>query len=188
MVSSGRRIRRLLVLLPLVWTATARSPLTGASTPPTEHEVKAAFLYSFAKYVQWPDGALGGQDEPFIIGVLGEDPFGRVLDETVAGKSVLGHPVALTRFVRLEDAVRAHILFVGASEEPELSRVLRTLRGRPVLSAGETDEFAERGGIVGFKTSEKKVRFDINLGRAEESRLKISSQLLKLATIVPARP
>lgn len=162
--------------------------LTASTTSATEYEVKAAFLYSFAKYVQWPDEALGRPDEPFLIGVLGADPFGRVLDDTLEGKAILGHPVAVTRFVRLEDAVRAHILFVAGSDAPEQAQVLKALRGRPILSAGESEEFAERGGIVGFRTQEKRVRFDINLDRAEESRLRISSQLLKLATIVPARP
>jgi hypothetical protein len=111
-----------------------------------------------------------------------------VLDDALEGKSVLGHPVVLMRFASLEDAVRAHILFVAASEPAELARVLGRLRGQPVLSAGDADEFAKRGGIVGFRTQEKKIRFDINLDRAEESRLRISSQLLKLATIVAARP
>jgi len=171
----------------LVALATGPS-VSAVSTSATEYEVKAAFLFSFAKYIQWPDDALGRGDDAFVIGVLGEDPFGRVLDDTLAGKAILGHPVVVTRFARLEDVARAHILFVGESSDPARGQVLKSLRGRPILSAGESEEFAEQGGIVGFRTQDKKVRFDINLARAEESRLKISSQLLKLATIVEARP
>lgn len=183
------RSLRVLWLIPLTWVLLlAPPPHRAAAAAPTEYEVKAAFLYNFAKFVQWPEGALGGQAEPFVVGVLGEDPFGHILDQTLEGKTVSSHPIALRRFASLEDAGRAHVLFLGISREAELVRVLNALRGRPVLSAGETEEFAKRGGIVGFKTSDKRVRFDINLDRAEESQLKISSQLLKLATIVQARP
>jgi hypothetical protein len=179
---------RLGTLLPLAGVALLALPRSHAeTTAPTEYEVKAAFLYNFAKLVQWPESALGGQ-APFVVGVLGDDPFGGVLEKTFEGKAISGHPMLPRRFDRLEEAVTAHVLFVATSEESELTRVLGALRGRPVLSAGEANAFAERGGIVGFKTQDRRVRFDINLERAEESGLKISSQLLKLATIVPNRP
>jgi len=153
---------------------------------PTEYQVKAAFLYSFAKFVQWPDDAFGKPEGPFVVGVLGDDPFGAVLDQTLEGKTVLNRPVVIKRFGKVED-VQAQILFVGASERRDLARVLKVLRGRAILSAGETEGFAENGGIVGFKTQDRRVRFEINLARAEEARLRISSQLLKLATIVSSR-
>jgi hypothetical protein len=157
------------------------------SSPPTEYQVKAAFLYSFAKFVQWPPEAFAAPGDPFVVGVLGEDPFGRILDETLAGKTVLDRPIQVRRFGSPEEAGQAHIVFVGGSEEPERLRMLKALRGRAVLSAGEADGFARSGGIVGFTTREKRVRFEINLARADEARLKISSQLLKLATIVSPR-
>lgn len=162
-------------------------PRDEASAPPTEYQVKAAFLYHFAKYVQWPDEAFWGPQEPFVVGVLGEDPFGRVLEETLDGKTVLDRPIAIRRLGNVEEALAAHILFVSSSEERDLPRILGSLRGRAVLSAGETNGFAESGGIVGFKLKSKRVRFEINLSRAEEARLRISSQLLKLATIVSPR-
>jgi uncharacterized protein DUF4154 len=182
------RIVRRARLLVLVAAVLAPGPAARSETAPapTEYQVKAAFLYSFAKFVQWPDDAFHGPEEPFVVGVLGEDPFGTVLDQTLVGKTVLNRPVVIKRFAKVED-VQAQILFVAASAARDLPRVLKALRGRAILSAGESEGFAESGGVVGFKTQEKRVRFEINLSRAEEGRLKISSQLLKLATIVSPR-
>lgn len=174
-----------LLVVALVALAPHRT-LTASTSSATEYEVKAAFLYSFAKYVEWPDGAV--TEEPFLIGVLGQDPFEQALDVTLQGKSILGHRVAVARFARLDEALRSHILFVAGSDAREQDPVLKALQGRPILSAGESEGFAERGGIVGFRTQDNRVRFEINLRRAEESGLKISSQLLKLATIVTTKP
>jgi hypothetical protein len=170
----------------LVVAALAVAPPAGdASPPPTEYQVKAAFLYSFAKFVQWPADAFTSAGDPFVVGVLGDDPFGRILDDTLAGKSVLDRPIRVRRFGAAEEALQAHIVFVGTSDGPERQRILKALRGRAVLSTGDDEGFAQSGGIVGFTTRDKRVRFEINLERADEARLKISSQLLKLATIVP---
>ena len=154
--------------------------------PPTEYQVKAGFLYSFAKFVQWPDDAFHDAGEPFVVGVLGTDPFGPVLEQVLEGKTALNRPVVIKRFSRVEE-VQAQILFVGSSAVADLPRILQALRGRAILIAGESEGFAQSGGMVGFKVQEHRVRFEINLRRAEEGRLKISSQLLKLAIIVSTR-
>ena len=177
----------LLAILLAVSPVAVPQPSPERAAAPTEYQVKAAFLYSFAKFVQWPADAFADPRAPFVVGVLGDDPFGRILDETLAGKTVLERPIRVRRYGTAEEAALAQIVFVGASEEPERQRILKALRGRAVLSTGDGEGFAQSGGIVGFTTRDKHVRFEINLSRADEARLKISSQLLKLATIVSPR-
>jgi len=154
------------------------------SQAPTEYAVKAAFLLKFADYVEWPaDHSRNGR--PLVIAVLGTDPFGTLLDEMLARKEVHGRKVVARRFSTIEDAAKeASILFISSSERPDLSRIFRTLDGRSVLTVGDMDHFASRGGIVGFRVQGNTVRFDINLQEAEKAGLKMSSQLLKLARIV----
>ena len=165
------------------------SPGVQASPPPQEYEVKAAFLYHFAHLVDWPEPSASG--EPFVIAVVGYDPFGATLDEVLAGKWVRGQPVRVLRFAGAAqlDGARMHILFVGRGGQEHVRRALSALAGQPVLTVGESPRFAERGGMIGFRvTAEGRVAFDINLRRAEQSGLRMSSQLLKLARIVgPAR-
>ena len=165
------------------------SPGVRASPPPQEYEVKAAFLYHFAHLVDWPAPSAPG--ERFVIAVVGYDPFGATLDKVLAGKSVRGQPVRVRRFAGAAqlDGARVHILFVGRGDDEHVRRALSALAGQPVLTVGESRRFAERGGMIGFRvTAEGRVAFDINRRRAEQSGLRMSSQLLKLARIVgPAR-
>jgi uncharacterized protein DUF4154 len=151
---------------------------------PTEYAVKAAFLVKFADYVDWPADHHPGTG-PIVIAVLGADPFGSLLDEMLAKKEVRGRKVVARRFNTVEDALpHASILFISSSERLDLTRILRALDGRPVLTVGDMDHFASRGGIVGLRVQGKTVRFDINVEEAEKAGLKMSSQLLKLARIV----
>jgi hypothetical protein len=168
------------VLLLVEVRALAQAP------PPGEHQVKAAFLYHFARYVEWPPEAFPGQGEAFVITVLGADPFGAALDGVVRGKSVRERRLLVRRVARPEDVGDSQILFIGEMEEEELARVLRRLEATPVLTVGDVDRFAERGGIINFRRERDRVGFDINLTSAERAGLKISSQLLKLARIVSA--
>ncbi len=158
----------------------------AASTPaPEEYEVKAAFLYHFAHLVDWPEP--GNPGDPFVIAVVGADPFGPVLDQVLAGKSVRGRPVVVERVATVTAAAAAHarILFVGKTEDDQVRRVMAALAGQPVLTVGESPGFAERGGMIGFRvTPDGRVAFDINRQRAEQAGLRMRSQLLKLARIV----
>lgn len=151
--------------------------------PASEYEVKAAFLYNFARFVEWPPDAIGPAPAPFVIGVLGADPFGDTLDRTMAGKAVGGHPVQVRRLDDPEAARQVHILFVSSSERDRLRTIVKSA-GRSTLIVGETSDFARSGGMIGFRVDDRRVRFEINPARAEEAHLKVSSQLLKLATIV----
>ncbi len=160
--------------------------LSNASAQrPTEYEVKAAFLYNFAKFTEWPSRAFGGDDAPIVIGVLGKDPFGVTLDQTIRGKTVRGRRLEIVRFGHVEDDLkRCHILFIGPSETGRLEGIFESLEGSSVLTVGEGDGFCQRGGVINFVLRQNRVRFEISVDAAERSGLSISSKLLKLAKIV----
>lgn len=184
------RSQALWQLLPLAVLALAgglqeANAASAADPPPTEYEVKAAYLYNFARFIEWPAGGSAATDDQLIIGVFGADPFGPLLEATVQDKAVSGQrSLVVRRFSRLDDVVQAHILFISSSEEERLPQILKRLEGASILTVGEMDRFAERGGMVALKLEEKKVRFDINLDAVRRAQLKLSSQLLKLARIV----
>jgi hypothetical protein len=157
---------------------------TPPASSPTEYEVKAAFLYNFARFVEWPADTGHDAGAPFVIAILGRDPFGAVLDETVAGKTVGGRPIEVHRVPRVDDARDAQIVFVSTSERPNIPAILKALDRPGVLTVGDTDGFALRGGAINFTVQARRVRFEINPAAAEQARLKMSSQLLKLATLV----
>ena len=181
-------IRVAAVVMAVVAAALAAPPAPGAATPapPREHEVKAAFLYHFSQLVEWPAGATSA-GEPFVIGVVGPDPFGSALEQALAAKSVRAQPIRLRRFRGVEglDSARVHVLFVGGTDPALHERALDAVGRQPVLTVGEAEGFAERGGMIGFRvTGDGRVGFDINTRRAEAAGLRMSSQLLKLARIV----
>jgi hypothetical protein len=152
--------------------------------PPREHEVKAAFLYHFAQLVDWPEPARAG--EPFVVAVVGADPFGPALDQALDGKAVRGRPIEVRRYpsAAAMERARPHVLFAGG-DDAAVERALAAVEGQPVLTVGEIARFAERGGIIGFRmTPDGRVGFDINLRGAERAGLRMRSQLLKLARIV----
>jgi len=168
-----------------VLAALAVSTLAPAAEPaPTEYEIKAAFIYNFAKYVEWPEDTGPDSGGVFIIGVLGDDPFGVLLDQIARSKTIGDKPIVIRRFEHFEDYTPCHILFVAASEQDRLPAVLEMLADSPVLLIGDTEGFAHRGVAVNFVIERSKVRFEINPEAAARAGLKISSKLLRLATII----
>ena len=153
---------------------------------PTEYEVKAAFLYHFARYVEWPPDGFPPGGDAFVITVLGDDPFGPALDEALQGKTIRDRRLVVRRVTRPEDVGASQILFIGDSESQDLPRILHRIEASPILTVGEAPHFAERGGMIRFDKDRDRVGFEINVGSAERARLRISSQLLKLARIVGA--
>jgi hypothetical protein len=156
----------------------------GRSASPSEYEVKAAFLFHFASYVEWPPEGLPPADQPFVVGVLGEGPLAGAVESTLRGKSSLGRPLTVRRLARAEDALHVQVLVVEDSMRDELGAVLRVLGDAPVLTVADLPRFAESGGMIEFVVRDRRVRFEVNLPRAQKAGLKLSSQLLKLATIV----
>ncbi len=151
---------------------------------PIEYKVKAAFLFSFTKYVKWPDGAFEKDVSPLVVAVVGKDPFGTALDETLAGKSIGRHPFVIRRFKSANELEPCHLLFVPAAEGPRTAKIAAHYAGTSTLLVGDPAHFAKTGGVVGFFIAKKRVRFEINTDAAARARIEISSQLLKLARIV----
>ncbi len=177
-------VGRVLALILIVAVSLIGSALRGTAQSSGEYEIKAAFLYNFAKFVEWPAEAFVDPQAPFVLGVVGEDPFGSVLAQTVGGKTVNGRQLMVRRFKHGEDLRGCHILFVSSSEKKHLAQILESLKGSSVLTVGETDRFAQFGGAVNFILEANKVRFEINVDAAARARLKLSSKLLALARIV----
>lgn len=149
-----------------------------------EYDLKAVFLYNLASFVDWPEAAFESPTSPFVIGVIGDDPFGRVLDEIVANEYVGKRPFEVRRFRRSDDPSRCHVLFIASSESRRMRDVLRRVRGRPVLTVGDVPGFAEGGGMIGFATDEDHLQLFINPEATRESQLSLSSKLLEVARIV----
>ncbi len=182
----NRGSHRWLRLLPgLIAALFLMGPAARAQPGPLrEYQVKAVFLFNFSQFVEWPATAFPDAQAPFVIGVLGEDPFGAYLDETVLGEKAAGHSVVVRRFRRVEDVDTCHILFVARSESGRLTQILAGLRGRSVLTVGDMDSFTEHGGIIRFITENSRVRMRINLEAAKAVKLTISSKVLRPAEIV----
>ena len=159
-------------------------PGGAAAQEANEYEVKAAFLYNFAKFVEWPNNVSPDPNAPMVIGILGKDPFGGELDRAIEGRSVNGHRLAIKRFSTLEAYQYCHILFVSSSERNNLARILAHIGNSSVLTVSETERFAQIGGIINFTTIENRIRFEINRAAAERVGLKISSRLLSLGRVV----
>ena len=158
--------------------------LAAQSAVSAEYQVKAVFLFNFAQFVEWPPKAFAQGQSPLIIGILGDDPFGAYLDETVRGEKVNNHPLVVQRFRRVEDVRACQVLFISASELSQLEQILDRLKGRNILTVGDTAGFASNGGIIQFATEKNKIRLKINLEAAKAAELTISSKLLRPAEIV----
>jgi hypothetical protein len=150
----------------------------------SEYQVKAAFLYNFGKFVDWPADSFSSPSAAFTLCVVGADPFGEILDRTVQGKVINGHPVSALRLTRHDDLRVCHIVYISPSERKAIEEILDQLRGVSVLTVGETEGLTERGGMVNFVVEDNRVRFEANPLAAERSRLRISSKLLALARVV----
>jgi hypothetical protein len=161
--------------------------LARGANEPSEYEVKAALLFNFAKFVEWPAASFANANTPFVIGVVGHDPFGSALERTLAGQTIAGRPIQIHRWKRARDLGACQVLFIAASEQGELRLLIGELGDQPVLSVGDMKDFALEGGIVGLVMDNNHVRFEINPNRADRARLKLSSRLLSLARLVSAR-
>lgn len=148
-----------------------------------EYQLKAAFLYNFAKFTQWPGNAFKDSSAPLVLCVLGEDPFGEAID-LIKGRPIKARKLEVKRVKRVQDLESCHILFVSSSEKKRLAEIMAALTNSSILTVGETDTFIKYGGIIKFIEVKNKVRFEINAEAMKHAELKISSQLLKLAHVV----
>ena len=181
--SRGSRARALLLGLVLVLAAAPGLPALAEQQSVGEYKVKAAFLYNFTKFVEWPNHAFPDAAAPIVIAVLGEDPFGDAFD-ILKGKTVQGRPIVVRRIASLAEAARVNILFVASSEKSRLGSVLPAAEGMHALTVGDTKGFAEQGGMIQLVRDGDKIGFEVNLDASRRAELKISSKLLTLAKAV----
>ena len=161
-------------------------PLSAQASAIPEYRVKATFLFQFTQFVDWPPKAFSNNQTPLVIGILGDDPFGTFLDETVRDEKANGHSLSVERYRRLEDVKNCHVLFVSGSEANRLDQIVSALRGRSILIVGEANGFADRGGMIQFMTQENRIQLRINLAAAKTANLTISSKLLRPSTVINA--
>jgi len=158
--------------------------LMAAAAPVSEYQLKAVFLFNFAQFVEWPASAFPQTSAPFVIGVLGKDPFGADLDDVVRGEAVNGHPLAVQRYQNVGEVRDCQILFIPAAEFGHVGELLARLKGRSVLTVTDADEGPQRGVMIGLITQDRQIRLRIDVEAAKVASLTISSKLLRPAEIV----
>jgi hypothetical protein len=152
-----------------------------------EYEIRAAFLSRFTEFIVWPQEAFPSRSAPIRICVYGADPFGPMLDRTLEGQSVNGRPLIPVRVMSMEDLSNCHVAFINQPQQERMTTALNTLRGKPVLTVADAEDFLDRGGAVRFVTVGGRLSFDVNVSAAQEGRLQLSSKLLRLARNVKRR-
>ena len=153
-----------------------------------EYQVKAAFLYNFAKFVEWPRGSFANPTDPIVICIVGSNPFGSTLEDMVRGKKIGERAFVVRRLPDTQQAKSCQILFIGAGEWKRVRALLDALKGAAVLTVGETDDFTSSGGVIAFQLQGPRVRIQISLESAEQAKLRISSKLLSPAEIANRQP
>jgi hypothetical protein len=175
---------------PRAWWLTLALAMTFAAPPELrgeaagEYQVKAAFLFHFAQFVEWPPEAFKDASSPLTYCTIGDDPFGGALEASLKGKSVGSRVLQVQHLQAREGIGECQILFIGAGEKKRVAEDLSGAAGHAVLTVGETEHFAQNGGVIGFLVENDKVRFEVNMQTAGKARLKISSRLLLLAKTV----
>ncbi len=158
----------------------------GSAQVLREYDLKAAFLYNFITFTDWPDASFPSPESPYVIGIVGDDPFGFALDEIVNGERIKGRPLAVRRFKRLDELRHCHILFISASESRRLADCLRRLKGQPILTVSDMAGFTAAGGGIGF-TPAPRIGLTINPAALRDANLVVSSKLLRLAQLTETR-
>jgi hypothetical protein len=175
----------LLTLALLVSLGTRGSAAAGENGPrQPEYLIKAAYLYNFALFVEWPDDAFADPDAPFVVGILEPDPFGWAIDKTVEGKRINRRRIVVERLQSTQDLRYCHILFVGSADGAATADLTKRLGSLPILIVGDAPKGAAPSGTVSFTVQDDKVGFEIDLQAARRTRLKIGSRILSLARTV----
>jgi YfiR/HmsC-like len=179
-----RSYRRLLLFLVASCLLIAVPGLWAQYAKPTDYQVKAAYLYNFGRFVQWPAMASPAKGDSFNICVLGQDPFGSTLDSTLAGQKIAGKRVAARRISSPQDSGNCQILFLSSSEDARLSEIMKALDKSAVLTVSDMPQFSRRGGMIQFVAEGDRIRFEVNLAAAQNAGLSLSSELLQVAASV----
>jgi len=149
-----------------------------------EYQVKAAFLFNFTQFVEWPAGSSEATGSPFVIGILGENPFGNYLREIIAGERVNGHLLTIQQYKNADEIKLCHILFINPTDNKHIREVITALKGRSILTVSDAANFIDAGGMIRLSTINNKIRIQVNPAKAKEAGLTISAKLLGVADIV----
>jgi hypothetical protein len=158
--------------------------IAATSAELNQYQLKAEFLYNVGQFVEWPPQAFNTSTDPFAVCILGEDPFERALLDLMTGKALNGRPVQVRRVPNVQQGSFCQILFISSSERKRFRSILTDLKAGPVLTVGDTEGFAEAGGVANFALDGEMLRIEINIEAARRKNLLISSKLLNLARIV----
>jgi hypothetical protein len=177
-------LRRLHAIVAIMWLLIALPGMQAQSARPSEYDVKAAYLFNFSRFVEWPPKSAETANDSFAICVLGRDPFGTALNSTVARETIAGKSVVAKQIVSPQDAEHCRVLFISSSEDRRLKQILAALGTASILTVSDLPRFTERGGMVQFVLAENRVRFEVNSAITERAGLTLSSELLKVAVNV----
>ena len=166
-----------------VLVVTALIAASAAALATSEYQLKAVFLFNFAQFVEWPPQAFDESASSLNVCIVGNDPFGSELEAVMQGESVGGRPLLVERLISIEATNSCHLLYVNQPEQ-QLRETLQKLKGKPVLTVGETQAFMEAGGMIRFNMDGKKIRLMINPKAADEAQLRLSSKLLRSSELV----
>jgi len=180
-------LRRIRIASGVVVLALVVASLTAAPTaaPNNEYAIKSVFLYNFCHFIEWPDSAFSSPNEPLTIGVVGEDPFGSLLQEAVQGETYHNRPIVIEHYRGPKDIKRCHILFVARSEMGRSDSILAAVAGRSVATVGETEDFLDRGGMIALPAERNRVHLRVNPTAMRQASLTVSSKLLRVADLKP---
>jgi YfiR/HmsC-like len=180
----GRRTRFAATVLAALISMTGVPIARAEAATTSEYQVKAAFLFHFAQFVEWPEETFKDPSSPLIYCTIGEDPFHGSLDAALNGKTIGTRSFRVMHFKQPQEIRACQVLFIGAGEKKLLPTILAGVRGDSLLTVGESEHFVQEGGMIGFLLEENKIRFEINLEAAQKAKLRISSRLLALAKSV----
>jgi YfiR/HmsC-like len=159
------------------------APLQALAQSQSEYALKSVFLYNFCRFIEWPESAFASPNEPFVIGIVGNDPFGPLLTEAVGGEKYHNRPIRIDYFRGPGDIRRCHLLFISSSESARVEQILAAVAGKSVVTVGETEDFLDRGGMIALNAERNRVRLRINAPALHSANLAVSSKLLRVAEV-----
>ncbi len=159
--------------------ALAITPMRAA--PPSEYALKSVFLYNFCRFIDWPATAFSSPSEPLIIGIVGQDPFGPLLEEAIAGETYHGRPIRIEHYRNAREIKHCQLLFVSRSAAADVANILAAVAGKNVVTIGETEGFIDKGGMIALTADQNRVRLRINPATLRSANVEVSSKLLRVA-------
>ncbi|MES2375987.1 MAG: YfiR family protein [Bacteroidota bacterium] len=157
--------------------------IRAQNKPALEYQVKAAFLYNFTRFVSWPSSAFNSSTAPFVIGIVGRDPFGSYLEDVIDQEKVDEHPIVVQRYRDVKDINNCQILYIPAGDDDKIKEVISAVAHQNVLTVSDADKFVNWGGVISFFKEDNKLRVQINIAAAKAAGVEISSKLLKISKI-----